>query len=39
MSGSSPQAWGCFLAVYGYDFPEVVFPTGVGVFPGKLMFW
>ena len=30
--GSSPRAWGCFLAMLGADAPRTVFPTCVGVF-------
>ena len=33
-SGSSPQAWGCFCGCVKRRFVPVIFPTGVGVFPG-----
>ena len=32
---SSPQAWGCFSILRATRSPHWVFPTGVGVFPGK----
>ena len=37
-SESSPCTWGCFLAVYGIDIPEIVFPMHVGVFLLQLFY-